>query len=129
MRHKNSIYPKGWLKIAEKDFSRVESLLKISDYVAAAFYLQQAIEKFLKAYLLDKGWKLRRLHDLEVLINEAIQYDPEFEQYRTVCQLITTFYFTERYPFFLETELTEKDVVESLNLTRKLVDKVRSEFN
>lgn len=128
MKHKNSVYPKDWLQIAEKDFSRVESLLKIDDYVAAGFYLQQSIEKFLKAFLLDKGWKLKRFNDLEVLINEAIQYDPEFEQYRAVCQLITTFYFTERYPFFLETELSENDVVEALNHTRELVDKIRIFF-
>ena len=51
-----SLYPADWLRIAEKDLGRVEQLLDIQDPEAAGFYLQQAVEKFLKAFLLSKGW-------------------------------------------------------------------------
>jgi HEPN domain-containing protein len=128
MKHKNSVYPKDWMQIAEKDFTRVQKLLDINDFVAAGFYLQQSAEKFLKAYLLERGWHLRRLHDLEILINEAIKFDIEFEKYRSVCQLITSFYFTERYPFFVDTELNENDVIDSYKYIIPMVTKIRNEF-
>jgi HEPN domain-containing protein len=65
---RESLYPADWLRIAEKDLQRVEHLLNINDPGAAGFYLQQSVEKFLKAFLLSHGWKLQRTHDLQVLL-------------------------------------------------------------
>ena len=128
MKVRNSIYPEDWLKIAKKDFERVGTLLKIDDHIAAGFYLQQAVEKFLKAFLLAQGWKLKRIHDLEILLNDAIKYKSEFEKYRTVCQKITSFYFTERYPFFMDTEIDEQDVIDSFQFVKELVNNIKEFF-
>lgn len=71
MPPEESHYPRDWLRIAEKDWRRVDQALDDSDPEGAGFWLQQAVEKYLKAYLLSKGWGLRKVHDLEVLVNEA----------------------------------------------------------
>jgi len=76
MPREESLYPTDWLRIAEKDLGRTGHLLSMQDPEAAGFYLQQAVEKFLKAFLLSKGWKLERIHDLEALLNAALAYDP-----------------------------------------------------
>ena len=47
MPHEESRYPADWLRIAEKDWRRVERLLNDQDPEAAGFYLEQAVEKFL----------------------------------------------------------------------------------
>jgi len=78
---------------------RVEILLAADDIEGAGFHLQQAVEKYLKGYLLDKGWELRRTHDLEVLLNEAVVHDGRFEKYFDYCIMIREFYVQERYPF------------------------------
>ncbi len=125
MPPKESLYPADWLKIAEKDFVRVHQLLNVKDPEATGFYLQQAIEKFIKAYLLNFGWQLKRIHDLEALLNDAIHYDPEFEDYRAVCQKITGFYFLERYPLLTESGISEKDVNDALSQVDGLIRKVQ----
>jgi HEPN domain-containing protein len=99
MPGKESLYPADWLRIAEKDYKRIEHLLNVHDPEAAGFYLQQAIEKFLKAFLLSKGWQLQRIHDLEPLLNEAIKHNPSYEQYRAMLQRISGFYLIDRYPW------------------------------
>ena len=76
MPRKDSLYPADWLRVAEKDFSRAQHLLSVDDAEAAGFYLQQAVEKFLKAFLLSKGWRLERIHDLEALLNRALRHEP-----------------------------------------------------
>lgn len=129
MPREDSLYSGDWLRIAEKDFKRVEQLLNISDAEAAGFYLQQAVEKFLKAFLLFKGWELRRIHDLEALLNEALSHDPSLEQFRSACQKITGYYFLERYPFVDESGLVEEDVRNSWKEIRGLVEKIREEIN
>ena len=62
MPREESLYSADWLRIAEKDLGRVEHLLDVHDPEAAGFFLQQAVEKFLKAFLLSKGWELERIH-------------------------------------------------------------------
>ena len=66
MPHEESLYPADWVRIAEKDLRRVDRLLDKHDPELAGFCLQQAVEKFLKAFLLSKGWRLRRIHNLDV---------------------------------------------------------------
>lgn len=39
------------------------------------FHAQQAVEKALKALLVDHGWELRRTHDLQFLIEQAASLD------------------------------------------------------
>ena len=125
MPRKESLYPADWLKIAEKDLKRVESLIKINDPEAAGFYLQQTVEKFLKAFLLANGWKLDRIHELEALLNSALVYDPSLEIYRDACQKITGFYMVERYPLIVETGLTIDDISNSLTEIQYLLEKLR----
>ena len=125
MPHEEPQYPKDWLRVAEKDLGRVSSLLAISDPQAAGFFLQQAVEKFLKAFLLSKGWILQRTHDLEALLNHGLAYLPSLETYRAACQKISGFYVVDRYPPFTEVGLTEEDVRTSLNQAEGLIAALR----
>lgn len=125
MPGKESLYPADWLRIAERDLQRVAHLLAVQDPAAAGFFLQQAVEKFLKAYLLSRGWALERIHDLEVLLNAALAYDPSLEAFRPVCQKITAFYIVERYPLIIDSSLTEEEVQEALEEVEALIEKLR----
>jgi HEPN domain-containing protein len=127
MPHKESFYPADWLRIADRDLGRVGHLLDLRDPEAAGFFLQQAVEKFLKAFLLSKGWELERIHDLEALLNAALAFDPALEPFRPACQKITGFYLVERYPFIVDVGLTEEDVRDSLMQVAPLIDKLRTE--
>jgi len=128
MPREESLYPADWLRIAEKDLGRVDHLLDVQDPEAAGFFLQQAVEKFLKAFLLVKGWRLERIHDLEALLNAALAYDPSLEPFRSACQKITGFYLMERYPFVVEAGLTEDDVRDSLTQVKLLIERLRAEI-
>jgi HEPN domain-containing protein len=96
---RESLLSEDWFDKAAQDMRRVEILLAADDVEGAGFHLQQAAEKYLKGYLLGKGWALKRTHDLEVLLNEAMVHDDGFEQYLDHCLMIREFYVQERYPF------------------------------
>jgi len=91
MPPKESSNPSDWHRVAEKDLDRVGRMLDDDDPEAAGFYLQQSLEKFLKAFLLSKKWRLERIHDLEALLDAALKHDPSLEIYRASCQKITGF--------------------------------------
>ena len=97
-----SRYPDDWFLIAAKDLERVTKRLQERDVDDAAFRLQQAIEKYLKGYLLSQGWQLKRTHDVEVLLDAAVRYERGLERYRPLCRQVTGYYLVERYPTFEE---------------------------
>jgi HEPN domain-containing protein len=129
MPDKSSRYPTDWIRIAEKDWRRVNLLLDLDDADAAGFFLQQSIEKFLKAFLISNGWQLKRIHDLEPLINESLTFDSNLEQYRAIVQKISGFYFIERYPLVAQTGITKEDVKQAFIEVQGLVDIIKSKFN
>jgi HEPN domain-containing protein len=110
MQHNDSLDPPDWLAIAEKDLIRTEQSLQLDDPEIAGFFLQQSVEKFLKAFLLSNNWTLRRIHALSVLLDDAVKYEPSLEQYRLACQRIGLFYMDSRYPASLVTGASERDV-------------------
>ena len=61
---RESLLSEDWFDKAAQDMRRVEILLAADDVEGAGFHLQQAAEKYLKGYLLGKGWALKRTHDL-----------------------------------------------------------------
>ena len=126
MPDKESFIPKDWLKKAEEDLKAAEILLREKSLGIAGFLLQQATEKYLKGYLLSKGWELQRIHDLVDLLNEVVTYNKSFDRYRSACEQITEYYTEERYPFLETSELTEEEIEGALNEVKSLRDEIRA---
>jgi HEPN domain-containing protein len=120
-----SHYAKDWLRIAEKDWRRLDQALDDGDPEEAGFWLQQALEKYLKAYLLLNGWALRKIHDLEVLINEASTFTKEFGQYAPACRRISGYYIAERYPLLDSPAVTLGEVSRSRDGVAELVTLIK----
>lgn len=62
-----------WIKKGEDDFKLAELALENGIYDYAAFHAQQAVEKFLKAFLVKNGRPITKTHDIAYLIEEAIK--------------------------------------------------------
>lgn len=124
---KESRYWKDWLDKAEKDLQRVEKRLENGDKEDAAFHLQQAIEKYLKGYLLSKGWKFKPVHNLERLLDDAVWFNSDLERFRSVCQQINPYYTEERYPFFIS-EPSKEEVAKALEMAKNLVKRILEEM-
>ncbi len=104
-----------WLKIARKDWRRVQRNLRDRDVEASAFFLQQSLEKFLKAFLLSRKWKLRRVHELDALLDEAVKHQPNLESFRDLCERVSGYYFAVRYPPLGTLDLTSRDLKRDLD--------------
>jgi HEPN domain-containing protein len=126
MPRPDSGYPADWFRIGERDLDRAKRLLADEDYPGAAFNLQQAVEKHLKGYLLERGWKLRRVHDIEVLLNEAARIDASFGEFREHGRKMTQYYFEDRYPYIVASELTRDEIEASLAIAERIVGKTTS---
>ena len=60
--------------------------------------LQESVERYLKGYLIAKGWKLMKTHDLSVLVSEAICLDAQFKSFTSLADELTRDFFALHYP-------------------------------
>lgn len=71
-----------WLIKADHDLEIVKRELRLPDEPLTdilCFHCQQAVEKYLKAYLVSRLIKPPRTHDIAVLIEECRKIDSEFD--------------------------------------------------
>ena len=80
---------------------------------------QQAIEKWLKAYLIKQGEEIRKIHDLTALVIECEKYDPYFEHLESLVEGITDFAVEFRYP---GENATHEEVKDAIDKTGKIRD-------
>lgn len=69
-----------WLAKANEDLLVVSKLTE-SEIIATSsvcFHCQQAVEKFLKAYLIANGIEIKKTHNLEFLLSECSDIDKDF---------------------------------------------------
>jgi HEPN domain-containing protein len=96
---------KSWWNLALDDLDKADILYRNKKYDGAAFYCQQSVEKALKALLLKKVKKIRKIHDLV-----ALGIDAELpENLLNAVKELTMAYIYSRYP----------DVKQEMNLKEK----------
>lgn len=128
MSHDESLIPTDWFKKADSDLRASDILMREgSELGVAALLLQQAAEKYLKGYLLSRGWRLRRIHNLATLLNDVIVYNPDFERFRAVCQDVTQYYAQQRYPFMFTMVVSIESLESARAILQELFEKIRSE--
>lgn len=108
-----------WRRIGRRDWHRISVMLADGDGEAAGFYLQQSLEKFLKASLVSRGQPLRKIHALQALLDAAVVNDPGAERFRPLCERVSGYYVLARYPGAgeaPEVEQIRQDLGEARNL-------------
>ena len=98
MNPDNSPYVQEWIANSERDYQRARLMLDYDDAEGAGYFLQQSLEKLLKAYLIARGWRLERTHNLVELLEEAELHDALLGAYSATCVDAATYYYWDRYP-------------------------------
>jgi len=88
------------------------------------FHIHQAMEKYLKGFLIQNGWKLKKIHDLETLLTEAMDFDKEMEKYLDLGRRLTLFYYEERYPPGAPLSISRGDVEYILESVEEFIEKL-----
>lgn len=71
---------KQWLFKANEDLLVVEKLTEFEIIATSSvcFHCQQAVEKYLKAFLIANGIDIKRTHNIEFLLSECTDIDNDF---------------------------------------------------
>lgn len=87
--------------------------------------LQQATEKYLKAFLLFHGWRLERTHDLVELLEEAIKHDQGFSRFLPMGKRLTDLFLPARYPSETPFDLSREEFESHLKTVEEMTDRIK----
>lgn len=128
MNSKATLKAKEWFKKAEHDLATVEMIINTSGYPdVAGVLLQQALEKYLKGYLISRGWRLAKIHNLEDLLDEAVKHNKKYEKFYDLVTIITGYYFEEKYPFG-KSEVSLEEIKKQMPEVKDLINLIKSDF-
>ena len=113
---------KRWLRRADTDLRVAKKLLGEEPWVIT-FHAQQAVEKYLKAFLVYKQMRFRKTHDILELLELCIEVDKEFEKLMKLHLEKFKEYATEfKYPAYYEpTEEEAREAIETAEKVREFV--------
>ena len=111
-----------WLQKADEDFkfALVNYEERKQFFAQICFHFQQAAEKYLKAYIIANDLDFRKIHDLVALLKICILKDPSFEQLKTDCEFLVTYYVDTRYPVHWPTNFSLENTQKALEATRRI---------
>ena len=109
-----------WFYFADADY---DSALILNDAyrkhnAIICYHCQQAVEKYLKAFLCYNGVIPPKIHVLETLCALCSEFDQSFNMIAKDCAYLSPFAVHTRYP--LEMEITDSNTEKSLEITRKI---------
>ncbi|MDR4497214.1 MAG: HEPN domain-containing protein [Candidatus Scalindua sp.] len=98
-----------WLKFADENFAVAGHELERDDAAChtICFLCQEAAEKYLKAYLISKGWELKKTHDIVELLEYCSDYDDDFDQLVEAGRVLNDYVVEGRYPGNISFETIE----------------------
>jgi HEPN domain-containing protein len=120
-------YLNHWIKKAEEDITVIQKLTEFEIIASSAvcFHCQQAVEKFLKDFLIANNKEIVRTHNIEFLLAECSDIDKDFEKIDPLN--LTDFGVDIRYPgdFCYP---SEQEVIIYSNLALQIKNLVKSKI-
>jgi len=92
--------PDDWMFLA-KERLRAADLLQAAaggGSLSGIELLQESVERFLKGWLVGRGWQLQKVHDLSHLLQACIDRDMRFEVFQNLADELTEQYWAQHYP-------------------------------
>lgn len=119
---KNNKSAKEWFEKGEHDAKAAEILFNAKHFPDTICFLNhQAIEKYLKGFLVYNNKTFRKTHNLEELIKSCSDINRDFLDFLDPCIKITAYYIETRYPIYFSNDIKKKDAKESLETAKDLI--------
>lgn len=115
-----------WLAKADADVSGARTLLAAGQSDLAAFLVQQAVEKALKALLVAAAQDVRRTHDIDLLSTQARSHWPDLLPEPFPLAAVGQWYVTTRYPGLDTSPPATAEVAEALEAVAALIALISS---
>jgi HEPN domain-containing protein len=127
MKKENFKQAKEWFVIGDDELGYAQAAFNDFDdfYGQMCVQAHQAIEKYLKGFLVYHDMRYPRTHDLTKLIKDCAKIDKKFLDFLDDCNKIADYYIELRYPVHYR-ERTKEEAGQAIEIARSIVVYVES---
>jgi HEPN domain-containing protein len=120
--------PASWTAKADNDLLCIANNLNDPrvPWDAVCFHAQQAAEKMLKAFLVSRGLRVQRTHDLALLLGQCAAAGNPFDHLAADCELLNIYAVTFRYPAPAAPDPTDAEGRAAVAAAQRVYDAVRA---
>lgn len=113
---------KRWIEksVADLDVAKV-TFKETRHYGMVCFLSQQAVEKYLKAYLVFKKIEFQKIHSLVELTKLALKGNSDFADWVDEGKILDKYYIPTRYPVSWEQIYNKKDARNALEIAENFI--------
>lgn len=98
-KRNTKVLSKRWFDAAERDLDTAQKLFKVEHFTdTICYHAHQAVEKYLKGFLVFNNVKPPCTHNLPKLLRMCDKLDPDFINWEDECNTLNKYYFESRYP-------------------------------
>jgi HEPN domain-containing protein len=119
-----------WIRYADDDYEVAEYLMARKErpiYFSVCFHVQQAVEKYLKAFLVENFIEIEKTHDLSRILDLILPIKPEWELHRSPLNALIQFAVANRYPNEAEA-IDRETAIDALAIAKEMRQLVRDEL-
>lgn len=131
MKSKNyKILAQEWLEKGSHDLDVAKNELENQGWPdVICFHCQQAVEKYLKGFLVANGidvGKIKKwhIHELPLLLRECQKLNPQLEKFQDYCEIITTYYIEARYPMDPIIEYSREEAKQAAGWAQEIIEEI-----
>lgn len=111
-----------WIEAAKKDLKGAEILNKATGVEElVAFHCQQAVEKYLKAFLIKETGILHSGHYLMGLLKKCYQIDKSLKKFVVQITFLNSYYIETRYPSEEGLTVEKEDAEKCIEYAREVL--------
>jgi len=95
----NESNPNDWFMLGKERLESADALIGARGIcLSAVALLQESVERYLKGYLISRGWELERIHDLNRLLDICVDHSNDFVRFIPLVQSLTEQFWAQHYP-------------------------------
>ena len=120
-----------WLDRGDHDIETAQLLHGQGGYTdIIAYHIQQAIEKYLKGYLIFKEQRPPRIHDLDALLARVDKFEIGlYSPFIELCEKASRYYLEDRYPPGPPVKYIREEIKKDLDLAWELIKQIREKMS
>jgi len=122
----NKILAGEWFRIGESEFNFAEASFEEFEafYPQICFQCQQAVEKYLKGFLIYHKRKFPKIHDLTQLVRLCSKIDKEFLKFLKEANILSQYYLVSRYPIEYP-PAKKREAEEALTIAKRIINFIK----
>jgi len=111
-----------WFNKGDEDIAYAKLGLNADGpYGLACFHCHQAVEKYLKGYLVYQQKDFEKIHDLTLLLRLCSEINKEFDSLKEECIFLNVYYIPPRYPVPEIKEYSKEELQRAMKKMERII--------